>query len=218
MPATIPSRVRSLIASIEATLAARKSTDDAVGREIQKILSLLQPLPALTGRFSKSSQAATRHIEPALRAGNESTQALLEAIGPVIRYLPWRYSYPPRDDRADLGQHIAFAEIVGPEAPFRSDHVCLGLTLIGPQTLYKMHRHPAIELYHVVAGTAAWTLDDVSRDNQPGTYVLHPSQAVHAMQTRAQPLLAIYFWSGTDVRTASVYVDSSRAEETGQAN
>ena len=65
----------------------RKATDDAVGREIQKILSLLQPLPALTGRFSKSSQAATRHIEPALRAGNESTQALLEAIGPVIRYL-----------------------------------------------------------------------------------------------------------------------------------
>ena len=196
----------------------RKATDDAVGREIQKILSLLQPLPALTGRFSKSSQAATRHIEPALRAGNESTQALLEAIGPVIRYLPWRYSYPPRNDRADLGQHIAFAEIVGPEAPFRSDRVCLGLTLIGPQTLYKMHRHPAIELYHVMAGTAAWTLDDVSRDNQPGTYVLHPSQAVHAMQTRAQPLLAIYFWSGTDVRTASVYVDSSRAEETGQAN
>jgi len=37
------------------------------------------------------------------------------------------------------------------------------------------------------------------------------------MQTRAQPLLAIYFWSGTDVRTASVYIDSSRAEETGQA-
>jgi len=89
--------------------------------------------------------------------------------------------------------------------------------LIGPQTLYPKHRHPAIELYHVVAGTAAWTLDDVSRDNQPGTYILHPSQAVHAMQTRAQPLLAIYFWSGTDVRTASVYIDSSRAEETGQA-
>ena len=123
----------------------------------------------------------------------------------------------PLVDKSQATQ-AALLQIRRSEAPFRSDRVCLGLTLIGPQTLYTKHRHPAIELYHVVAGTAAWTLDDVSRDNQPGTYILHPSQAVHAMQTRAQPLLAIYFWSGTDVRTASVYVDSSRAEETGQAN
>jgi gentisate 1,2-dioxygenase len=108
-----------------------------------------------------------------------------------------------------LGQNIAFAEIVGPAAPFRSDSVCLGLTLIGPETLYPAHRHPAIELYYVVAGIATWTLVGVSQDNPPGTFILHPSQAIHAMRTHAEPLLAIYSWSGSDVRTTSVYTSST---------
>jgi mannose-6-phosphate isomerase-like protein (cupin superfamily) len=208
MPATRSSSVLSLIASIKATFERHKSADDAVGREIQKVVSLLEPLPALTGEFPKNTHAATRHIKAALQAGNESTAALLDAIGPVIRFLPWRYSYPTRDDTPDLGQNIAFAEIIGPAAPFRSDNVCLGLTLIGPEILYPAHRHPAIELYHVVAGTATWTLDGVSRDHPPGTFILHPSQAVHAMQTHAEPLVAIYSWSGSDVRTTSVYTNS----------
>jgi len=107
-----------------------------------------------------------------------------------------------------LGQNIAFAEIIGPAAPFRSDSVCLGLTLIGPETLYPVHRHPAIELYYVVAGIATWTLDGLSQDHPPGTFILHPSQAIHAMRTHAEPLLAIYSWSGSDVRTSSVYTNS----------
>jgi len=209
MPATRSSSVLSLVASIKAAFARRKPVDDAVGREIQKVVSLLEPLPPLTGNFPKNSHAATRHIKAALQAGNESTAALLDTIEPVIRFLPWCYSYPPRDDALDLGQNIAFAEIVGPEAPFRSDSVCLGLTLIGPEKLYPAHRHPAIELYYVVAGTATWTLDAVSHDHPPGTFILHPSQAVHAMQTHAEPLLAIYSWSGSDVQTTSVYTNSS---------
>ena len=209
MSETTSSRIPSLVATVKTAFARRKPADDAVGREIRRVVSLLEPLPLLTGRFSKNNHAATRHIEAALQAGNESTVALLDAIGPVIRFLPWRYSYPAREDAPNLGQNIAFAEIVGPAAPFRSDSVCLGLTLIGPETLYPTHRHPAIELYYVVAGTATWTLDGVSHDHPPGTFILHPSQAIHAMQTHAEPLLAIYSWSGADVRTTSVYIHST---------
>ena len=209
MSETTSSQISSLIASVRTAFARRKPADDAVGREIQRVVSLLEPLPSLTGEFPKNTHAATRHIKAALQAGNKSTTALLDVIGPVIRFLPWRYSYPPRDDAPDLGRDIAFAEIVGPAAPFRSDNVCLGLTLIGPKTLYPAHRHPAIELYHVVAGTATWTLDGVSHDHPPGTFILHPSQAVHAMRTHAEPFLAIYSWSGSDVRTTSVYTNSN---------
>jgi mannose-6-phosphate isomerase-like protein (cupin superfamily) len=210
MAATTSSRVLSLIASVRAAYARRKPDDDAVSREILKVVSLLEPLPPLSGRFPKNSHAATRHIKAALQSENQSAQALLDAIGPVIHFLPWRYSYPPRDDAPALGQNIAFAEIIGPTAPFRSDSICFGLTLIGPETLYPAHRHPAIELYHVVAGTATWTLDGVSLNHPPGTFILHPSQAVHAMQTHAEPLLALYTWSGPDVRTTSVYTRSAR--------
>jgi mannose-6-phosphate isomerase-like protein (cupin superfamily) len=218
MPATIPSRVLSLIAAVKAAFLQRQPADDAAGREIKKVLSLLEPLPPLTGGFQKSNHAATRCIEAALRAGNESTSALLDAIAPVIRFLPWHYSYPPCHDIPGLELNIAFAEIVGPEAPFRSDSVCLGLTLIGPEMLYPAHHHPAAELYLVAAGTATWTLNGEPRNHPPGAYVLHPSQAVHAMRTHAEPLLAVYSWTGPDVRTLSAYTKSVRSDETQRTN
>jgi quercetin dioxygenase-like cupin family protein len=203
MPTNVSSRVLRLIATIKATFAQRQPA----GLGLENVLSLLEPLPPMTGRFSRSSHAVTRHTGAVLKAGNESTATLLEAVGPVIHFLPWRYSYPPRAGAGSLEHNIAFAEIIGPEAPFRSDSVCLGLTLIAPRTLYPSHRHPAIETYYVVAGTALWTLDGTSHVNPPGTHILHPSQAVHSMQTHAEPLLAIYSWSGPDVHTPSVYAE-----------
>jgi hypothetical protein len=208
MAASHSSGVRSLLASIKTVFGQRQPTDDAVGREIRNVLSLLEPLPALSGRFTGNDHATTRHIEAALKAGDKSTASLLDQIRPVIPFLPWRYSYPARADAPSLGLNIAFAEMIGPKAPFHSESVCLGLTLIGPETLYPDHRHPAIELYYVAAGLATWTLDGISRDQPPGAYILHPSQAVHAMRTHAEPLLAIYSWSGSDVQTTSVYTNS----------
>jgi len=215
MSATTSAQVFSLIAAVKSTFVQRESNDDVVGREIAKVVSLLQPLPRLSDKFTQNSHAATRHIPAALQAGTATTAALRDAISPIIHFLPWRYSYPLRDDAPGLEQNIAFAEIVGPKAPFRSNSVCLGLTLIGPETLYPAHRHPAVELYYVVAGTASWTLDGASHDQRPGTYILHPSQAIHAMQTHTEPLLAIYSWSGTDVRTTSVY---TKVTESGISN
>lgn len=204
MATTVSSRARRLIAAIEATFAQRKPGEFG----LDHVLALLEPLPPLTDEFTRSTHSVTRHIGAALQAGNESTVALLEVVRPVIRFLRWRYSYRARAGAGSLGDNVAFAELVGPEAPFRSDSVCLGLTLIAPATLYPSHRHPAIETYYVLAGTAIWTLDGVSRENPPGTYILHPSQAVHSMQTHAEPLLAIYTWSGPDVRTPSVYTEA----------
>jgi mannose-6-phosphate isomerase-like protein (cupin superfamily) len=210
MPANTPERIRSLIETIKATYVRRQLVDDAVGHELRKVVSLLEPLPPLTGNFSRNTHAVTRHIRAALQSANDSTAPLLDAIAPVINFLPWRYSYPPRNDNPTLGQNIAFAEIIGPEAPFHSETVCLGLTLIGPKTLYPGHHHPAIELYHVVSGTATWTLEWTLRDNPPGSFILHPTQAIHAMRTHDAPLLAIYTWSGADVRTTSAYTQTSR--------
>jgi hypothetical protein len=138
-------------------------------------------------------------------AGSNLTSDLLAAIRPVAFDLPWRYSYATRDDAPGLEDNMAFAEIIGPEAPFKSSSVCLGLTLIGPETLYPSHEHPAIELYYVAAGTATWIANGIPGLNPPGTFILHPSQIVHAMQTHREPLLAVYSWSGEDVKTLSAY-------------
>jgi len=205
MTTTNPNAVIALISQVAELFGRQQVQDDSTRREIQNALALLEKLPPLRGEFVKSSHAIARHAENALKNGNESTAGLIAAIRPVIHFLPWRYNYPKRGDAPNLGERIAFAEIVGPEAPFPSRKVCLGLTLIAPDTLYPEHKHPAVELYYVAAGTAEWTAGAVMQSNPPGTFVLHPSGIVHAMRTGKEPLLAVYTWTGSDVVTTSVY-------------
>jgi mannose-6-phosphate isomerase-like protein (cupin superfamily) len=132
---------------------------------------------------------------------------LLTAIRPATHDLPWRYSYEQRDGAPSLGENIAYAEIIGPDAPYRSTIFCMGLTLFAPESLYPPHRHPAVELYYVVSGTANWSLNNRDRYLPPGEFVLHRSLATHAMRTRREPLFAVYTWSGEDIHTSSVYVE-----------
>jgi hypothetical protein len=186
-------------------LNQRAVTSDDVGQEAARVLALLNPLPALTGTFPKSEHPSTRHLETVFVAGDDTTDDLLVAVRGVAFHLPWRYSYAKRSNAPGLEDNMAFAELIGPDAPYVSERVCFGLTLIGPNTFYPPHRHPAIELYYVVAGEATWTANGSLRRNPPGAYILHDSQVVHAMQTHQQPLLAVYTWSGKDIRSSSVY-------------
>jgi Dimethlysulfonioproprionate lyase len=197
--------VLQLIDAMKVRLNQRAVTSDDVGEEAARVLALLNPLPALTGTFPKNEHPSTRHLETALAPSDDATDDFLAAVGGVAYHLPWRYSYAKRSDAPGLEDNMAFAEIIGPEAPYVSERVCLGLTLIGPNTFYPPHRHPAIELYYIVAGEATWTANGASRRNPPGAFILHDSQVVHAMQTHQQSLLAVYTWSGEDIRSSSVY-------------
>ena len=202
--------IPDLIGTIQTHFQRRKAIGDAVGKEATSVLSLLEQLPPLEGTFTRSYHPSTRHLGPAFEAGNASTADLIAAIRPIAFNLPWRYSYSKRDDAPRLEENIAFAEIIGPEAPFKSESVCLGLTLIGPDTLYPPHEHPAVELYYVAAGTATWIANGISSRNPPGAFILHPSQVIHAMQTHREPLLAVYSWSGEDVKTLSSYTQTEQ--------
>lgn len=208
MSASLSSILR-LIGAIRSYFQVRSTGQDALGKEIARVVSLLEPLPPLAGTFSNSGHLCTRYLDAAFKGGSVATADLLAAIVPVAFDLPWRYSYDKRYDAPGLENDMAWAELVGPEAPFKSKNVCLGLTLIGPETLYPSHAHPAIEIYYVVAGTATWIADGNASRNPPGTFILHPSNVVHAMQTHRQPLLAAYSWSGQDITTLSAYTSSA---------
>lgn len=175
-------------------------------RALDNALALLDPLPPMDGELAPSSHAVA-DILPLSRWGRVEPQAVLDALLPLAQWLPWAYHYEWRHDAPDLGSRMAFAELIGPEAPMRSDRVCLGLTFMAPHTLYPDHRHPATELYYVVAGPAAWTLDGVEVEHAPGSFILHPSNAIHSMRTREEALLAVYIWIGEDVKSSSVYTD-----------
>ena len=203
---TLEAGILHLLSTLRCSFAQRGLISDEVGAEALRISTLLDELPPLSGVFTRNEHPVTRHLCDAPAAAGPTAE-LLAAIRPVAHDLPWRYSYEQRADAPSLGENIAYAEIIGPDAPYRSNIFCLGLTLIAPESLYPPHRHPAVELYYVVSGTANWSLNNRDRELLPGEFVLHPSLAAHAMRTRREPLLAVYTWGGEDIHTPSVYLD-----------
>jgi quercetin dioxygenase-like cupin family protein len=210
-----PAAARAVVEAIRQQFSARH----AMGTESPEILAELSNVLTLLDQvdFSRvdadclksSGHPVVRQLG-ALPATPEhdsaqATGALFATVRPHLDALPWRYSYEPRPDAPDIGTRMAWAELVGPIAPFRSTRVCLGLTAIGPHLRYPLHYHPAVETYLVLSGTAAWTAEERTRHLPPGTLILHPANLVHAMETADEPLLAAYAWSGA-VEILSAYV------------
>ena len=181
-----------------------KDINKEIKEEIARVTSSV--IPEQTGSFEKSTSPLLKYAESSTLHGSKETESLLRLIREVFDYLPWKYNYEEREDKKDLGSYMGWAELIGPEAPYKSDDFCLGFTLISPYTLYPEHRHPAIELYKVLSGTAEWTLEGATSKRVPGEVILHPSNKIHKMQTYDQTLLALYTWSGNDVVTLSEYV------------
>lgn len=190
-----------------------KELDIKIRKIIDEAIKLLNEnnidsnnIPEQTGSFEKSTSPLLKYAESSTLHGSKETEPLLRLIREVFDYLPWKYNYEEREDKKDLGSYMGWAELIGPEAPYKSDDFCLGFTLISPYTLYPEHRHPAIELYKVLSGIAEWTLEGATSKRVPGEVILHPSNQIHKMQTYDQTLLALYTWSGNDVVTLSEYV------------
>ena len=196
--------IAHLIDESKRFLNERAQINDDIGREAAKFIVREIPSPNVT--FEKSDSPLIQWIEDAAKHGNSETANLLNALKPALPFLPWNYNYEPRADMPDLGNRMGWGEILGPEAPYHDEHFCFGFTLLGKNTLYPAHYHPATELYVVLSGLAVWTLDGVSKVRGPGEFILHPSNHVHSMQTKDEPLLALYTWSGEDVVTLSKYV------------
>ena len=195
------------IAAIRKAYVRRLSAQDALADELTRALTLIPseteiaPTPP-TG----PAHPITRHLTAALAPAQERSEGILSPLRQLAPALTWRYSYAPRADAPGLEHNVAWSEFVGPAAPIQSDRICLGVTLIAPHTLYPLHRHNAVETYFVLSGTATWTAAGRSQTQPPGSFILHPSNIVHAMQTWDEPLLAVYTWSG-DVHATSIYTE-----------
>jgi mannose-6-phosphate isomerase-like protein (cupin superfamily) len=205
-PAAALSVVDAIRRHFAQRLAQERETPE-IAAELARALALLDDVD-----FSAPDAAhlrASRHpVISQLANLAVADNAILAACLPHLDVLPWRYSYDARADYPGLETRMAWAELVGPIAPFKSMRVCLGLTAIGARTLYPAHTHPAVETYLVLSGAARWTMNGVTRTQPPGTFILHPENVVHAMQTDAEPLLAAYAWTG-DVATLSSYSEEA---------
>ncbi len=198
---TVESPLDRLLALMRASFV--KAGADAAAAESARVLAAL-PAPGapLAAPLTESAHPLLAEVPEAARAAGG---AWAVELLPLAAWLPWRYSYTPRPDAPGLENRMAWAELVGPAAPIRSDVVGFGLTVITRSTFYPPHRHPAVELYAVVAGASEWTLDGVTRSCRAGDFILHPSDVPHAMRALDAPLLGIYSWTG-DIVSATAYL------------
>jgi len=204
--------VQALLDGLRDRLALASGRDDAIGTEARAVAEGLAAIAPAPAAWEPTAHPLRRFLPTALDLLAATAPGLAAALGRVGPGLPWRYGYAPRADAPGLDGAMGWAELVGPAAPWHSKRVCFGLTLIGPHSHYLPHHHPAVELYHVLAGTAAWTAAGITRVQPPGAFILHPAGQVHAMRTDAEPLLALYSWSG-DVVSPSVWAEPAVAEE-----
>lgn len=93
--------------------------------------------------------------------------------------------------------NYGYVEFVGPDRAYESRALLVGFLMLGPGTHYPDHGHAAEEVYHVVSGHARWRREGRDwRQEPPGAAIHHAPHQRHAMRAGAEPLLALYCWSG----------------------
>ncbi len=106
-----------------------------------------------------------------------------------------------------------FVEIAGPDGMGQRDDIRFGLYLQSAGTFYAPHNHEAVEHYLPVSGTALWQRGDGAFERRaPGTLITHATYERHAMRTDAEPLLALWIWTG-NIDFATYAVDAEATEE-----
>ena len=136
---------------------------------------------------------ATHHIEAALAdSRNGPAAALAEAFERIEPRLAWRRRPDRETSDPNFPNAHASTVIVGDGGIETHDGVRIGVSLLAPNTFYPDHHHPPEEVY-VVLTEGAWRQGDGPwNERGPGTLVYNTPNIVHAMQSGAKPLLAIW--------------------------
>ena len=101
---------------------------------------------------------------------------------------------------ADLGDGYRrwnmHCQLVGPDsADFYAEDFRMGLFLLGPEVLYRDHKHMSPEVYINLTGPTGWRLRQQQWQDMPaGAVVWNPSNQVHATRIYEVPFLAVWIW------------------------
>jgi len=124
--------------------------------------------------------------------------ALLDAARGAFTYARWTEFYRETPWSQPFLGSFATGECIGSVGRFESNAITLGLFVLGPDTLYPAHAHPAEEFYIVVAGEAEFQKGAKSEfvNKRKDDAIFHASDVSHAIRTTSQPMLAVYGWRG----------------------
>jgi quercetin dioxygenase-like cupin family protein len=141
-----------------------------------------------------------QHLDAALAAAQTSPfHNIASAIAPIANAAAWTQNpnYVARPPSSSFLDNYGYVEWVGPGRAINSASIRVGILMLGPATEYPEHNHPAEEVYHVISGHALWSKAGAPwHQIPPGTAIHHAPHVPHATKTLAEPLLALYCWSG----------------------
>lgn len=156
------------------------------------------PLDAQVGDARRTDHAARQAMQAETWGGGLDDAVLIEArdaclaAGPLAQ---WRVPYAGTKIDPDFTTRFGCYCIVG-DGGFWSSATMAGYLVYMPAGLdYPMHHHPAEEMYVILAGCAAFRMQDQPpRQVAAGDAVFHPSNVPHATTTANAPLLAYVTW------------------------
>lgn len=143
-----------------------------------------------------------RFWQSALQGTQAPVLAVAEALLVLGPSLTWtqnpNYRRTPPSERFldNYGYAVIAGPRGGPPALLQHEGCALGVLLLGPETVYPCHHHPATEVYVPLTAAEWWREQGPWRSEAAGTAIFHGSNVPHATRTSAQPLLAIYMWRG----------------------
>ncbi len=198
-------RINSLYKLAELSGIHLRNTDFVSGADSQLARSfakdldsvLLSELPEQT--FDKRSVKGLRHTPDALHA--RVPDNLLElnlAAQNAFDHVRWTAFYEEDSwSRSFLGE-FANGEGIGPDGTLYHPNIILGLFILGPETTYPAHAHPAEEFYIVLTGKPQFKVgvDSDFEAKQSGDVILHHSNMSHSIRSSSAPLFAIFGWRG----------------------
>jgi mannose-6-phosphate isomerase-like protein (cupin superfamily) len=138
---------------------------------------------------------------PAALAGLQDQEGA--SLTPLLQQLTPRLSwwqgehYTAASMGAAFVENYALAELLGPRGLCRSADLALGILLLGPDTYYPPHYHPAEEGLYLLSGRGTWHLDRGPTISLPPGGVVHiPAGGAHAFWSFGAPMAALYFCQG----------------------
>ncbi|MGE8067987.1 dimethylsulfonioproprionate lyase family protein [Pseudomonas sp. NPDC089569] len=178
-------------------------------RTLQAGLTTLQNVPVARVPVQTQCEAELQAY-----VGDNALAKALSDLMPAL-HLTRSKTYLAAPPSANFADNYGYSVICGPDsgppALMKDAEISFGLMLLGPDTHYPLHSHPADEIYYTVTGPSSWrTGDDAWSSRTTGEIIHHPSWITHATLAGDSPLVLLYVWQG-DLETDAAFTPDRMA-------
>lgn len=191
-----------LIEAFEGLFAAAVNSDEQLEGTANFALENVNWTGKLNKHEPQSTSLVDTYLEEACANSGQygsDSHTVAQALLAVADQLEWRASSKNPEDGPDVvvfSRNFIATTVIGAGGLLPSDRVLAGFSLQGPDTYYPPHAHHAEESYWIIGGNGDWRVgSEPWFAVEPGDSIYHESGARHAMQTNAQPMLAVWLWT-----------------------